>query len=211
MRKKIGNVLQFRVYGKPHGEPRARGVSGGTGKPYTDKSHKSFPWKHAIRRAACAALQIPSPPIVPVIPLGAPVFVDLVFVFERPLSHFVARDRLRGVLRDDAPDLHTAKPDSDNLAKAVMDALGPWPKKSAAVLWDDDSVVAQLHIVKRYTAAPSDPGVIVRLKTNQPIEVESRMWLASKVTPPGGAGRVVRPSDSFEGIAWDSSAKQNTR
>lgn len=43
---------------------------------------------------------------------------------------------------------HTKRPDVDNLAKAVIDALN-------GVAWDDDSQIVQLSVHKDYTSKPS--------------------------------------------------------
>ena len=47
------------------------------------------------------------------------------------------------MLKDNAPEYHITRPDSDNLAKLVKDALNK-------VFWKDDSLVCDLNIKKRY-------------------------------------------------------------
>jgi len=48
---------------------------------------------------------------------------------------------------------HVKKPDLDNLAKSILDALNQWA-------WVDDSQICELSISKRYGA---EPKVIVRI------------------------------------------------
>jgi Holliday junction resolvase RusA-like endonuclease len=52
------------------------------------------------------------------------------------------------------PGKATAKPDSDNIAKLVLDALN-------GVAWDDDAAVVDLRVKKRH--AP-EPGTYVRVE-----------------------------------------------
>lgn len=70
--------------------------------------------------------------------------VALVFRFPRPKHHFTGK----GSLKPASPVWHTAKPDADNAAKAVLDAL------TALSVWRDDAQVACLTIDKRYGDKP---------------------------------------------------------
>jgi len=68
--------------------------------------------------------------------LEGPLTVHMAFYMRRTSTE----------LRRDASDTavpHTKKPDIDNLAKAVLDALN-------GVAWHDDSQIYQLHIIKYY-------------------------------------------------------------
>ena len=92
-------------------------------------------------------------PHTPAAPIAGPVRVKLAFVFKRPKSHF----RSNGVeLRPEAPAKHTARPDADNLAKAVLDAL-----TQLGGFWKDDSQVAVLAIYKDYG---NQAGAFVEIK-----------------------------------------------
>jgi len=68
-----------------------------------------------------------------------PVECTIVFTFARPRSHLTSK----GALRKGVPERHIYKPDADNLAKFVMDALN-------GTYYKDDSQVYALHVVKRY-------------------------------------------------------------
>ena len=73
----------------------------------------------------------------------------LEFTFVRPKSHVTSK----GALRKSAPAQLVAKPDVDNLAKFVLDALN-------GTYYKDDSQVCQLFVHKRYGAENS---VLVKL------------------------------------------------
>ena len=73
---------------------------------------------------------------------GIPLSVRLVFGMLRPKAHFKSI-----YVRPNAPKWHTSKPDADNLAKAVLDAL-----VDCKVI-DDDKRVALLYASKSYSTA----------------------------------------------------------
>lgn len=80
-------------------------------------------------------------------PLTEPLMVTLQFCFARPKNHY-GTGKKAGVLKDNAPDMHTSRPDCDNLAKFVLDALN-------GVYWKDDCIIVQLTAVKHYGNNPS--------------------------------------------------------
>lgn len=57
---------------------------------------------------------------------------------------------------------HTSRPDADNLAKTVLDALNGFA-------WDDDCQVVELGIHKTYAGSDHEPGFII---TYAPQEAE---------------------------------------
>jgi Holliday junction resolvase RusA-like endonuclease len=67
----------------------------------------------------------------------APLSVEIVATFARPSSHLTKKG-----LRATAPTL--PRPDVDNIAKGILDALGE--------LWGNDSCVASLSVEKEYGA-----------------------------------------------------------
>ena len=69
----------------------------------------------------------------------APLLCTLTFTFLRPKSHCTGS----GALRKGAPQQHVYKPDTDNLAKFVLDALNN-------VYYKDDSQICQLMVRKQY-------------------------------------------------------------
>jgi len=111
------------IYEEAKGQPRPRAfVRGGRGAVYDPCTANNY--KHAIvleaRRLEYADMCLDTPVCV---------YID-VFV-KRPKSHF----RANGEVKPLAPALHTQKPDADNIAKAVLDAL-----TTAGVLRDDKCV-----------------------------------------------------------------------
>jgi Holliday junction resolvase RusA-like endonuclease len=63
--------------------------------------------------------------------------VSLVLVCSMPRPKYIKKDAI----------WHTKKPDIDNLAKAVMDALN-------GIVWKDDSQICELSAVKIYDVTP---------------------------------------------------------
>jgi len=68
-----------------------------------------------------------------------PLRAVLHFRYKRPKSHL----RAGGQLRKGAPEAHVARPDVDNLAKFVLDAL-------QGVCYKDDSQIVHLEVTKAY-------------------------------------------------------------
>ncbi len=127
-------ALEFWVAGVPKAQPRvkafARGRHAGVYTPDTADG-----WKAEVRRAALAKCATPEP-------LRGPLSVSLVFVMPRPKARKVDY-------------WHATKPDVDNLAKAVLDALGD------ACIWCDDAQVACLWAKKIYVQGTEAPGCAV--------------------------------------------------
>lgn len=142
------NELTFRVVGIPKGQPRARAFSrnghAGVYDPGTADGWKFLIRTEALRRFGEQKL----------VTFEMPIAADFVFVFPRPKSHY----RSNGQLKPFAPRWMTAKPDRDNLDKAVLDAL-----VNAAILIDDKIVVAG-SIEKRYAAEGQPPGLSAVLR-----------------------------------------------
>lgn len=64
----------------------------------------------------------------------------------------------RGELKPSAPRDHTKRPDIDNLAKAVLDAL-----VDQGVI-KDDSIVTRLEVAKEYETG-TGAGCLIKIKT----------------------------------------------
>ena len=120
-------AITFTVPGDPVPQPRPRvSTRGGFARAYVPSTHPV----HAFRKAVSAAAQGAG-----LTATGEPLNVVIDAVFERPKSHL----RKSGV-RDDAPRL--PRPDVDNIAKAVLDALQD--------VMGDDTHVARLVVEKSY-------------------------------------------------------------
>ena len=82
----------------------------------------------------CQKMHTPVPQLY-----SKPLHCKLTFTFLRPKSHCTAS----GALRKAAPKQHVCKPDTDNLAKFVLDALN-------GVYYKDDSQICLLSVHKKY-------------------------------------------------------------
>ena len=134
---------------------------------YPDK--RADEWKHAVRRSAALSLPADWEPITEA------CSVEITFHMPRPLYHHVAGKSDRP-LKANAPTFHTKKPDADNLAKAVLDALTAWPKGEPALVFSDDCVVASLRVDKRYGASP---GATIRITPLTEANAPERITLSS--------------------------------
>ena len=143
--------VMFHVAGEPVGEPRARPSRAG-GRLRVHRDARADRWKLAVRSAAEAAMGAPPPHTGDGRYFNAPLF-------RRPVL-MVAEFRFTpGTPGVDA--WCTATPDVDNLAKAVMDAVGPWPKGARPLLWKDDRIVVATSLWKRYVFQDETPGATV--------------------------------------------------
>ena len=119
--------VSFTVAGQPVPQPRPRvSTAGGFARAYVPGKHPVHAYREAIAAAARAAGLTTTGEVLNVV-------IDA--VFERPKSHM----RKAGV-KPDAPKL--PRPDVDNIAKAVLDALQD--------VMGDDSLVGRLVVEKSY-------------------------------------------------------------
>lgn len=127
-------MLTVWIPGTPKGQPRPRAFARG-GKARVFDPGTAEGWKSAIAYAVRDSLAVESHDL----PFSGPVHVTLKCWFPRPKSHYTKKG-----LRREAPTYHTAKPDSDNVLKAALDAL------TQIGVWTDDSQVCSLEVVKFY-------------------------------------------------------------
>jgi Holliday junction resolvase RusA-like endonuclease len=121
------HAVSFTVAGQPVPQPRPRvSTAGGFARAYVPGKHPVHAYREAIAAAARAAGLTTTGEVLNVV-------IDA--VFERPKSHM----RKAGV-KPDAPKL--PRPDVDNIAKAVLDALQD--------VMGDDSLVGRLVVEKSY-------------------------------------------------------------
>ena len=144
-------LASFTAYGTPKGQPRARAFArNGKVRMYDPATAEG--WKGSI----ALAVQDHLPPQ----PYEGPLLLTLVFLFPRPKAHF----RANGLMREDAPLWHDKKPDIDNAAKAVMDAL------TTIGLWKDDKQVASVSMLKRYNMGAERAGCAITVASLEPLE-----------------------------------------
>lgn len=147
--------LCFVAEGIPKGQPRARAFY------MKDKGVRMFDpstaegWKSQVAVAGRGVL--------PEIPIEGPIILTLTFFFPRPKSHY-GSGKKASTLKDSAPKFHIGKPDADNLAKAVMDAM------TQLGFWKDDAQVWCLGVFKYF--ATEKPGCRVDLSYQPPTQLK---------------------------------------
>ncbi len=120
------------VSGTPVAQPRPRAVSfRGHARMYNPSTADE--WKEDVVRVMKKHRGA--------FPKGTPLRVSVVFDILRPASHM----RKDGAPSSLAREYPTGRPDCDNLAKAVMDAI------TEAGVWHDDAQVISIAITKSYS------------------------------------------------------------
>lgn len=131
----------FTAKGTPKGQPRARAFAfNGKARMYDPGTAEG--WKQVVAVAGDK--------VKPKKPITAAVILNLTFYFPRP----------QRLLKKSSPEgsvPFVSKPDSDNLAKAVMDAM------TAVGWWADDALVTGLLVFKFYGAIGREAGVDVQV------------------------------------------------
>ncbi len=75
---------------------------------------------------------------------GVPISLSVKFLMPRPVSRKLPSDR----------SWHLTTPDTDNLVKAIKDAL-------TGIIWKDDCLVCRELLSKEYSAAGEEPGAAI--------------------------------------------------
>lgn len=109
------------------------------------------PWRTAVGYEATAAMRAEH-----LDALLGPLALEVIFYFPRPKSHY-RTGKLAGVLKDNAPDFHTAKPDADKLLRAIGDAL-------TGLVCRDDSQFAMVRAEKTY----GEPRALILVRELEP-------------------------------------------
>lgn len=136
-------LLTFRADGEPKGQPRARAFAfNGKARMYDPSTAEG--WKACVALAAKAAG-------IPPTPTSSPIRLDATFLFPRP-------GRLNKKSSPEGRIEHTAKPDRDNLDKAVLDCL------TQLGVWQDDKQVCGGEVSKFYVAKGERPGAEIRIE-----------------------------------------------
>lgn len=130
-------VCRFFVSGTPKAEPRHRAGLSKNGRVMTYHDTKADSWKHAVQLGWYAAGGFV---------IDDAIDIQLEFVFENKTSH---REAI----------WMQARPDIDNLEKAVLDSL------TRAQAWRDDAQVVRMRSTKRYARPEEIPGVYIEVGT----------------------------------------------
>lgn len=142
-------MTTFRVNAIPVAQPRQRHRVIKTGgksfaQNYTPASDPVNAFKAHLRLAAQQA---------DVKPIRGPISVTLRCYFPRLKAHY----RTNGQLKPSAPTFKESKPDHDNLAKSVCDALN-------GIAWHDDAQIVDGRTVKLYATDDEPVGVLVEIE-----------------------------------------------
>jgi Holliday junction resolvase RusA-like endonuclease len=125
--------MRFTVYGKPQGKARARTVRN-NGKVHSFTPKKTVEYEEKIKWAYIQAYS-------PLTCFNAltPLSIQIAAFYEAPLS-YTKNKKKRCYDGEISP---TTKPDADNIAKCVCDALN-------GIAYKDDSAIVMLQVRKAY-------------------------------------------------------------
>jgi len=142
----------FFVSGDPKPQPRPRAFARRMGNAIRAGVYESGGadgWK------ACVAVQANM--FRPQVPLSGALSVTLLFRMPRPKGHY-GTGRNATVLKLASPLNHECKPDLDNLAKAVLDAMtvGGW--------WGDDCQITDLRVRKEWAGVGQLAGCGIEIR-----------------------------------------------
>jgi Holliday junction resolvase RusA-like endonuclease len=139
-------ALVFSMSGEPRGKGRPRtSVRGGFARVYTDAATRKY--EASVRKIATAVMD-GDPPLEGALSLS----IRLRFPIRKTGSKATKAAKALGEI---AP---TVKPDWDNAAKAICDALN-------GVIYLDDSQIVRAFVTKVYS---DKPGVDVRVEAYEP-------------------------------------------
>lgn len=129
--------MKFTVPGQPKGKARARTVRRGGGKSFSYTPEGTILYENLIKTCY---LQDAGHVLFND---GQPLAVDIIAFYEVPKSY--SKKKKQEML--DGQLYPTKKPDIDNIAKCVLDALNK-------LAYRDDTQVVRLHMEKRYAKIP---------------------------------------------------------
>ncbi len=129
----------FTIHAAPIGKARPRVTNHGT---YTPKKTREY---EALVRSEyniqCGLQHFGDKPLS--------VYIEAWFPIPKSTSKAKSQDMLYHRI------LPTKKPDADNVAKAICDALN-------GVAWNDDAQIVTLTVIKRYGAGHGNVNVVIR-------------------------------------------------
>lgn len=125
--------------------------SGRTRIAIVEDAKKNAPWRANVALAAGHLFEAG--------PLTGPLRVTFRFVMPRPASHY-GTGKKSAVLKPDAPEWHTTRPDTTKLIRAAEDAL-------TGIAWVDDAQVVIQTALKPY-ANDRRPGCWVVIQQIEP-------------------------------------------
>ena len=126
-------VINYQIDAIPRPQGSKRHVGNGV---MLESSKHVANWRAFARLCAVQAMKGHE-----IAPKSTPVQVTVYFKFDRPQKHFNSKG-----LKPDAPLMHTNKPDSDKLLRALLDSM-------TGVVFTDDSQVCEVMVCKQYDKA----------------------------------------------------------
>lgn len=158
----VRRVYRVRIPAKPVAKGRAR-ANPKTGVHYTPKQTTvAEAW---VRLKAVEAVGTPR--------VAGPVAVRIVFVMPIPKTWSIPKRRAAEAGRS----LPVTKPDWDNLAKLVSDALN-------GIAWADDAAVARAEVLKRYGPDPETVVEWWQMTADEMAELTRAMEVGADLAPP---------------------------
>ncbi len=136
--------IEFTVLGEPHAQMRHRTVKNG---PFT----RNYDPSADIKKDFLLTVQDKAPNA----PILGPINLTVTFYMPRPKSHY-GSGKKSDMLKDNAPEYHISRPDTDNYCKLIMDSLN-------SIFWKDDSQICQLMAQKKYSESPRTEITITTL------------------------------------------------
>lgn len=127
--------IELQVYGIPKAQMRHRTVN-------TPKFKGTYDPSKDTKENFLLTVQHNAPKE----PLTGPIGLTVIFYMPRPKGHY-RTGKNSAMLRDDAPEFFTSRPDVDNFCKHLMDSLN-------GVFWKDDSQICRLFSEKLYSESP---------------------------------------------------------
>jgi Holliday junction resolvase RusA-like endonuclease len=144
-------ILKFEVIGKPQGKARAR-----TGKGFAFTPEKTVLYENLIKTEYQRQCGLHKFDTVPDSKLKQPLEMHITAIFEIPKSYTKGK-RLAAEHNIIRP---TKKPDADNIAKVICDALN-------GIAYTDDTQIVDLQVVKLYGKVPKVTVCISDIDTSQ--------------------------------------------
>lgn len=127
-------MIEFKVEGKAVPQPRPRVYQTTSGKSKAVNSRQSKTYKRLVKLTAKSYMNKQRLTIV-----ECPIAVHLTFVFSPPKSY--TKKKLKAI--ESGSLVYQKKPDLDNLAKGILDALND-------TVYRDDAQIVELSVKKQY-------------------------------------------------------------
>lgn len=153
-------MITFTVQGTPKAQPRPRACIRGQHAGVFNPPDADA-WKRAIGFALRESIITPDGR-ARWTRTDKPIVLSVWFSIPRPKSHFYASKKRAGQLREGAPTFCASKPDIDNYAKAVMDAI-----TNTQLIWHDDAQVIMLQATKMYCSPLELADAQIQIKTTE--------------------------------------------